>query len=171
MTERREQELPAIAFLDMSGYTWLTEQSGDHAAAELAARLATLVRRASSAYGGRAVKFLGDGVMFHFAQPERAVACAIELVEGAEERGLPAARFGINVGPVVFHDGDYFGRTVNVAARITDYARPREVLVSAEVAAAVTDGSVAFDPVGSVALKGLLEPIALFRAFLSRSQA
>lgn len=168
--ERRKRDLPAIAFLDISGYTRLTEQSGDEAAAEFATRLGALVRRASSAYGGHAVKFLGDGVMFHFPEPPRAVACALELVPATEKEGLPAARVGINVGPVVFHEGDYFGRTVNVAARIVDYARPREVLVSQEVARVAADGSVAFDPIGPVALKGLLEPIPLFRAVVPRPE-
>jgi adenylate cyclase len=57
---------PAIAFLDLSGYTRMTEASGDQVAAELAARLSELVTHASIRHGGRAVKYLGDGVMFHF---------------------------------------------------------------------------------------------------------
>jgi class 3 adenylate cyclase len=157
---------PAIAFLDMSGYSRLTENFGDEEAAELAASLATLVRRASHEYGGHAVKLLGDGVMFHFPTPRHAVGCGLELVRRAEEADLPPARMGIHSGPVVFRDGDYFGRTVNIAARITDFARPREVLVSAEVMAAVAehDDRIAFESIGPIVLKGLIDPVVLYRA-------
>jgi adenylate cyclase len=72
---------------------------------------------------------------------------------------------GVHAGPVVFRDGDYFGRTVNVAARITDYARPREVLVSDAVVTSVGESQdVAFDPIGPVALKGVSEPVVLHAA-------
>ena len=69
---------------------------------------------------------------------------------------------GVHVGTVVFRDGDYFGRTVNLAARITDYARPGEVLVSQSVVESV-DGSdgVRFEPIGPVTLKGVSEPVVL----------
>jgi adenylate cyclase len=130
----------AIAFLDLSGYTRLTEESGDEAAMDLATRLMELVAHAAQSYDGRAVKLLGDGVMFHFTERGSAVLCGLALVEEAARLGLPPARFGVNCGPVVFQDGDYFGRTVNVAARIADYARPREVLVSEAVAATEVDG-------------------------------
>jgi class 3 adenylate cyclase len=105
------------------------------------------------------VKLLGDGVMFHFPDPGRAVLCGLELVDRIPLVGLPQARVGLHSGPVVFQNGDYFGRTVNVAARITDYARPGEVLVSEEVVAA-TDGlqAVRYQPVGPVSLKGLIAP-------------
>jgi adenylate cyclase len=64
---------------------------------------------------------------------------------------------------VVFRDGDYFGRTVNVAARIADYARPKEVLVSAAVVEHAS-GEAAFEPIGEIVLKGLSEPVSLLRA-------
>src|SRR5688500_11036067 len=108
---RRDRKAPAIGLLDMRGYTRLTQMAGDAAAAELAATLASVVQRAWGDYGGEPVKLLGDGVMFHFPQPDRAVACGLELVELAERQGLPPARMGADVGPVVFRDGDYFGQT------------------------------------------------------------
>jgi adenylate cyclase len=124
---------PAVSFLDITGYTRLTEERGDEAAADLAGRLATVVRRSSREHEGRPVKWLGDGVMFYFGEPGHGVLAALEMVEGAATQGLPPARVGIHAGPVVFQEGDYFGRTVNIAARIADYARPGEVLVSQEV--------------------------------------
>jgi class 3 adenylate cyclase/DNA-binding transcriptional MerR regulator len=160
----RHRQPPAIAFLDMGGYTFLTQKAGDEAAAELAATLASLVQKASRDYGGEPVKLLGDGVMFHFPHPERAVACGLELVESAERQGLPPARMGADVGPVVFRDGDYFGQTVNVAARISDYARPGEVLVSQSMVDETADSQFEFEAIGEIPLKGIREPVPLYSA-------
>ena len=160
----RERTPPAIAFLDLTGYTALTEERGDEAAAELAGALAAVVHETARAHGGEAVKWLGDGVMFHFPDPAEAVAAALDLVDRAAAAvGVPA-RVGLNAGPVVFQDGDYFGRTVNVAARIAYYARPGEVLVSDDAARAVDREGVEFRPVGPVALKGVRESVTLATA-------
>ena len=102
--------------------------------------------------------------MFHFPDPAKGVECGLALVERADALRLPPARVGVNAGPVVFRDGDYFGRTVNVAARITDYARPREVLVSEEVVEHARPEGVSYREIGPVMLKGLAAPIALYRA-------
>jgi adenylate cyclase len=165
LARRRPVRPPAIAFLDLTGYTKLTEERGDRAAAELAGRLVEMVHEFAHRRGGRAVKLLGDGVMFHFPEPGQAVRCGMELVDRIPRVGLPQARVGLHSGPVVFQDGDYFGGTVNIAARITDYARPGEVLVSDQVVAD-TDRleGVRFEPVGPVSLKGLSAPITLFTA-------
>jgi adenylate cyclase len=152
---------PAICFLDLTGYTRLTDERGDEHAADLAGRLSRLVQRTSSQHGGRAVKWLGDGVMFFFRDPGPGVLAALEMVAGAKEAGLPPAHVGLHAGPVLFQEGDYFGRTVNVAARIADYARQGEVLVSDEVVAASQVPKVAFDPIGPVELKGLTEAVSL----------
>ena len=69
---------------------------------------------------------------------------------------------GVNSGPFVFQDGDYFGATVNVAARVTDYARPGEVLVSDSVVTATSGPhGVRYQPIGPIALKGVLTPVTL----------
>ena len=152
---------PAIAFLDLSGSTGITVAYGDPAALTIAEGLVELAGRAE-ARGGKTVKFLGDGVMLYFADPSQVVPTALELVAAAPSLGLPAARVGASVGPVLFRDGDYFGRTVIVAARLGDRASANEILVSAGVAAA-THG-IAFEDVGAVDLKGLPEPIPAMRA-------
>ena len=161
---RRPRQVPAIAFLDLSGYTALAEERGDEAAAEVAAGVADVVQDVAVSHGGRPVKWLGDGVMMHFADPQAAVVSGLDLVEETERAISAPARVGINAGAVVVQEGDYFGRTVNVAARIADYAGPREVLVSdqAREAAATADG-VAFELVGDVALKGVPRPVRLHR--------
>lgn len=146
---------PAISFIDITGYTRLTEERGDEAGADLAARLATLVRRSSQEQGGQPVKWLGDGVMLYFPDPGPGVVAALDMVEGVATHGLPPAHVGIHSGPVIVQDGDYFGRTVNIAARIAAYARPGEVLVSQNVVDAADGAQVTFAEVGPVELKGV----------------
>jgi len=152
---RRLERPPAMCFLDLTGYTRLTEEQGDEAAADLAARLAGLVRRTAQKHDGRPVKWLGDGVMFYFRTPADAVLAALEMAQVMVRHGLPPAHVGIHAGPVIFQEGDYFGRTVNLAARIADYARPGEVLVSQEVVDAVDGAPVTFTDIGPVELKGV----------------
>jgi adenylate cyclase len=161
---RRLDRPPAMCFLDLTGYTRLTEERGDEAAAELAARLAGLVRRSALEHGGTPVKWLGDGVMFYFREPAAAVLAAVEMVEEVGRHGLPPAHVGIHAGPVIFQEGDYFGRTVNLAARIAEYARPGEVLVSQEVVDAVDTAPVSFAEIGPVELKGVPGTLRLHTA-------
>jgi adenylate cyclase len=83
------------------------------------------------------------------------VLAAVEMVKVVGSHALPPAHVGIHAGPVVFQEGDYFGRTVNITARIADYARPGEVLVSQEVVDATGGGPVTFTEIGPVELKGV----------------
>jgi adenylate cyclase len=160
----RSDRPPAMCFLDITGYTRLTEERGDEAAADLAARLAHLVRRSSQEHGGTPVKWLGDGVMFYFPEPGDAVLAAVEMVEMVRSHGLPPAHVGIHAGPVVFQEGDYFGRTVNIAARIAEYARQGEVLVSQEVVDGADGRPVTFTEIGPVELKGVPRTLQLYIA-------
>lgn len=155
---------PAMCFLDITGYTRLTQERGDAAAADLATRLARLVERTSMRHGGRPVKWLGDGVMFHFKDPGPGVVAALEMMAGVSEAGLPPAHVGLHAGPVIFQEGDYYGQTVNVASRIADYARPGEVLVSQEVVDASGGADVAFREIGPVELKGVAAAMRLHAA-------
>jgi class 3 adenylate cyclase len=161
---RRMRHPPAICFLDITGYTRLTEERGDAAAADVAARLTRLVERSSQEHGGRPVKWLGDGVMFYFREPGGAVLAALEMVEGAARHDLPPAHVGVDAGPVVFQEGDYFGRTVNLAARIAEYARPGEVVVSQEVVDSANEAPVSFEEIGPVELKGVTGTLRLHTA-------
>ena len=94
----RLEHPPAMCFLDITGYTRLTQERGDAAAAGLAEQLARLVHRISVRYGGRPVKWLGDGVMFYFPNPGPGVVAALEMVASVVEAGLPPAHVGLHVG-------------------------------------------------------------------------
>ena len=153
---------PAICFFDVTGYSRLTEERGDEQAADLAGRVALLVRRVSVTHGGKAVKWLGDGVMFHFREPGPAVLAALDMRDGVAIDRLPPAHIGIHAGPVLFQEGDYFGRTVNAASRIADHATRDQILVSQEVVDAAQLDGVRYDSIGPVELKGLLAPLQLY---------
>jgi adenylate cyclase len=160
----RPQRVPAMSFLDLVGYTRLTEERGDQAAAELAGTLAGLVDQASRAQGGMPVKWLGDGVMVHFREPAGAVLSALRMVEQLPAAGLPPAHVGVAAGPLVAQGGDYFGRTVNLAARIAAHAGAGQVLVSESVAEAASPPGVGFVDVGEAQLKGFARPVRLLEA-------
>jgi adenylate cyclase len=99
--------------------------------------------------------------MFFFPDPGASVVAALDMSEGMEAHALPDTHVGIDAGLVVFHEGDYFGRPVNVAARIADYARPGEVLVSQAVVDAAEGVSVTFAEVRPVELKGVSGAVRL----------
>ena len=164
----RLERLPAMCFLDITGYTRLTQERGDDVAVGLATKVARLVERTSIGYGGRPVKWLGDGVMLYFDDPGPAVRAALEMVEGLASAGLPHAHVGLHTGPVLYQEGDYFGQTVNLTARIADFARVDEVLVTQAVADASKEDGIAFVDVGDVELKGVSGTVHLLRAHRSR---
>ena len=160
----RLERPPAMCFLDITGYTRLTQERGDQAAAGLAERLNRFVQRTSIEHGGRPVKWLGDGVMLYFKDPGPGVLAALDMVDGVGEAGLPPAHVGLHAGPIIFQEGDYFGTTVNVASRIAEYARPGEVLVSQAVVDASEGAGAAFKEIGPVELKGVAGAMRLHSA-------
>jgi adenylate cyclase len=165
--QQRVPQPPAICFVDLSGYTRLTEERGDEAAAHVASRLAWLVNDISRRRGGRPIRWLGDGGMFLFREPWTAVLAGLDVVERAPAVHLPPAHVGIHTGPVIFQDGDVYGRTVNLAARIAAYARAGQVIVSEETAYRSGGDGLRFEPLGAVDLKGVATPLPLSQAFRS----
>jgi adenylate cyclase len=160
----RPERVPAMSFLDLVGYTHLTEQRGDAAAAALAETLAVLVDRSAREHGGVPVKWLGDGVMIHYQEPAGAVLSALRMVAQLPEAGMPPAHVGVAAGPVVAQGGDYFGRTVNLAARIAAHAGAGQVLVSGSVANSAPPQGVRFVEQGELPLKGFARPVRLLEA-------
>jgi adenylate cyclase len=163
--QARVPQPPAICFIDLTGYTRLTEERGDEAAAQVAGRLAALVNDISRRRGGRPVRWLGDGGMFYFREPGTAVVAGLDLVERAPVVDLPPVHVGIHTGPVISQDGDVYGGTVNLAARIASYAQAGQVVVSEETAHRSGDSRVWFDPLGAVELKGIAKPLPLYEAY------
>ena len=154
---------PTVAFVDLVGFTPLSTELGDTEAAELARKFTERLLEISVDHGGRVVKTMGDGAMLLFDGAPEAVRSALDLLEEIPRVGLPPLRVGLHRGPVVAQAGDFYGSTVNLAARITDYARPNEVLVSSSVLPQSVDGIV-LEEIGEVTLKGVAQPVHLLRA-------
>jgi adenylate cyclase len=154
---------PAVVFVDLSGYTRLTEERGDETAVRFAAMLQQEAHTVASANEGRLVKLLGDGAMLRFPDAERGLQAAMALVRALSRQPAVSAHAGVHAGPVIERDLDLFGRTVNLASRIADAAGPGEVLVTETVAEAVDGAAHRFDRMGMADLKGISEPVALFR--------
>jgi adenylate cyclase len=99
--------------------------------------------------------------MVHFRDPAGAVLAALQMVEEVPQAGLPPAHVGVAAGPVVVQGGDYFGRTVNLAARIAAYASASRVLVSERVVERAPPEGVAFVGGEEVRLEGFAHPVRL----------
>jgi adenylate cyclase len=165
----RQVEPPAIAFVDLSGFTRLSELAGDREAARVAMAFTILAGRIAERRGGRLVKQLGDGVLLRFPSARSAVEATLDTLDGLEPEGLPLGHAGVHAGPVIVREGDVFGRTVNLAARIADRAQPGQLLTSMELAASLPIQGLRYEPVGPASLQGITEPVPLAR--ISRAAA
>lgn len=158
----RPDDPPAIAFVDLTGYTERTATAGDELAAQDATVLQSLAQKVALAHRGRVVKLLGDGVMLRFGSARDAVAAVRELMAALPQNGLPDAHAGIATGRVVVRDGDVYGHTVNLASRIAAHSRPGELLVPWDVSESLGDAA-AWDDAGEVRLTGIPELVRLAR--------
>jgi adenylate cyclase len=154
---------PAIVFVDLSGFTRLTHERGDRSAVVAATSLQHHADAVATRHGGRLVKLLGDGAMMRLTDATSGVDAALDLVETMSGEGALSPHAGVHAGSVIERDLDVFGDTVNLASRIADAAGPGEVLVSQAVMDEAGVATFAFDRTGDVQLKGLPEPIPLFR--------
>jgi adenylate cyclase len=153
---------PSVAFVDLSGFTRVTEERGDEAAVRLAATLQREAEVAAAGHDGRLVKLLGDGAMLWFPDAERGVLASLAAVRAMRAGPVPP-HAGVHAGPVIERDLDLFGRTVNLASRIAETAGPGEVLVSEAVVEAVDLPQLRFERADRVKLKGVPEPVVLFK--------
>jgi adenylate cyclase len=153
---------PAVAFVDLSGFTLVTEERGD----EMAVRFATTLQReaevAAARHDGRLVKLLGDGAMLWFPDAERGVLASLSVVQAMSAGNLPP-HAGVHTGPVIERDLDLFGRTVNLASRIAEAAGPGDVLVTEAIVDAVKLPQLRFERNDAIVLKGVPEPVVLYK--------
>jgi adenylate cyclase len=158
---RAPRAVEAVAFADLTGYTSLSEEAGDEVAARVALTFAQLVNEIAANHRGQVVKMLGDGVCFHFRDPGDAVVAALALVQRVRPAGLPPAHVGVSAGPMIYDEGDYFGRTVNLAARIAGQAGADQVFVGMDVVRIVRPTGFRFVNVGEFRLQGIAEPVRI----------
>ena len=156
---------PTFVFADLAGYTALTEERGDEAAARLAREFRRTMRALSREYGATQVKSMGDGVMIWAPDPADAVALAARAVEVVGTRSdLLPVRVGVHTGPAVMRGCDWYGSAVNVAARLAAQAEPNQALVSAATSSAAGGRLVAaLDDRREVTLRGVTATVAAWR--------
>jgi adenylate cyclase len=166
--------MPSHTFLfaDIVDFTALTAVQGDDAGADVALDLEWSARDLAAECGADFVKAMGDAVMVHGLDPEETVRLGLRLSE--ELFSHPARqliRAGVNSGPAVGRRGDWFGMTVNVAARIAAHARGGELLIGESTAQAVSpDGDLVLVDRGRWLPRGALAPIRIFTAREARER-
>jgi class 3 adenylate cyclase len=118
-------------FVDLVGFTALADLEGDDRAAEVALELHRRVRAILPEFGAEEVKALGDGIMLRCPEAGDGVRLGLRIVGELDAvPSIPAVRVGVHSGPAVGHEGDWYGRAVNVASRLCAVAPGGEVLVS-----------------------------------------
>jgi adenylate cyclase len=158
----RQVVYPGVAFVDLTGFTRLSEERGDQAAAGVSLELGELARTTAEAHGGRVVKLLGDGVLLRLPDALTAVDATVELVQALPGAGLPSGHAGVHSGPLIEREGDVFGRSVNLAARVSDIAPAGQVYVTSAIADAIEGSPHRLEPVAPANLQGIGE-VSLFR--------
>jgi adenylate cyclase len=153
----------AIAFADLAGYTRMTEEQGDEEAVNAVERFIDAVQ-ATLPDDARVIKTIGDEVMVVGSDAGSVIDWAVGFQALYRHRPLP--RIGLHYGETIYREGDYYGREVNLAARVAARAAGGEVLVTRPVVEA-SGPHLEFDLIGEVKLKGFSEPTELFLARVS----
>jgi adenylate cyclase len=152
----------AVCFADIVGFTRLGGELELEDLGSIAGRFAELAGDAT-APPVRLVKRIGDAAMLVSPEPAPLVSVALALLEAVENAELPALRAGIAFGDAVLRSGDYYGHSVNLASRVTGFARPGSVVCTQEIHDAAPD-EFDWSFAGRHRLKGVAEPLALYRA-------
>jgi adenylate cyclase len=160
---------PANTFLfaDLAGFTALTEAHGDEHAADLVHDFCSRGRALLSDHDGEEIKTIGDAMMIRVCDADQAVLLALRLArEVGGRHGFPGVRVGLHTGPAVQRGNDWFGATINLAARVSTLAASGEVLVTEATRAAAADklAAVEFLPYGQQRFKNVGRPIEVFAA-------
>ena len=160
-------ESSTFLFADIAGFTALTEAHGDEHAVALVHDFAEAVKRELPPVNGEHVKTIGDALMVRVPDPGDAVRLGLAITHdlpGGHE--APAVRVGLNHGPALERNGDYFGNTINVAARVSALASGGEVLVTGHTAALAPDlEGVFYESRGRQPLRNIAEPLEIFAAY------
>ena len=157
-----ESTTSTIAFVDLAGFSAITDVFGD---ARAIAVLELFEDKVRAALGGLSspIKWIGDEAMLGLPGPQAALQVLGRLLPACRaEPRLPLTRAGLNHGPVLRRANDYFGATVNIAARLTDLAAPGQLLATRSVADVAAAQGIAVRDLGEVALRSVAGPIPHF---------
>jgi adenylate cyclase len=167
------RELHTFLFADIAGYSLLTELYGDEAAADLAMRFVDAAATVACDHGAEVVKGLGDAVMVHAGDAARAVRLALELLrEVGQDDAMPPLHAGLHTGPAVGRGGDWWGASVNIAARVAAAAGPGQILLTeATRLAAGEPDSIHIEALGQLRLKNITAPVQVYAASAAEARA
>jgi adenylate cyclase len=151
-------------FADIAGFTALTEAHGDEQAVELVEEFANAVQAELPRVAGEYVKAVGDALMLRVPDPADSVRLGLWITRNAMSgHHAPSVRVGGNYGSAVERNGDYFGSTINVAARVSALAAGGELLVTGHTAALAPDlEGVLYESRGRQVLRNVAEPVEIF---------
>jgi len=151
-----------FCFVDLAGFTALTEAHGDDAAADLVTRFADTVDAALEG-DAKVVDRIGDAVFLVGDTPERLLRCLQRLwTRSLDEPEFPILHAGLHHGEAVLRDGRWVGTAVNLAARVAAHARGGQVLATETVATQARAMGIEARSIGLTSLRNLLEPVELF---------
>ena len=170
-TKSMEQRLAAVLAADMVGYSRLMELDERGTLARLRTHRIELIDPAIAKNQGHIIKTTGDGMLVEFQSVADAVRCAVEVQDRMRRRNSDVSadrrmefRIGINLGDIIFEDGDIYGEGVNVAARVEQLADIGGICVTAAVHGQV-DGrlEIAFEDLGEKLLKNISRTVRVYR--------
>lgn len=170
MRQRQDSDTSAtVAFVDIAGFSAIADVYGDGAALDVLEVFEGMVRDALSGYEPP-IKWIGDEAMLSFSEPDTAIQVLGTLLHACrKEPRLPLTRTGLNHGPVVRREGDLFGSTVNIAARIAALAMPGQLLATRSIAEAAIARGIVVRNLGMVALRSVADEVPLYEIELAPS--
>ena len=157
-----ESGVATVAFVDLAGFSAIADVYGDASAIAVLGRFEELVREALGSLGPP-IKWIGDEAMFGFPDPATALQVLGRLLPACRsERRIPLTRTGLNHGPVLRRANDFFGSTVNIAARIAALASPGQLLATQPVANVAAASGIVVSDIGKVALRSIADHLPLY---------
>jgi class 3 adenylate cyclase len=160
--------LLTIMFTDIEASTAMTQSLGDAGAQNVLRKHNDIIRDSLAAHDGREIKHTGDGIMASFTTTSSALTCATAIQRAFAEHNErePAARvrvrIGLNAGEPVAEDGDLFGTSVQLAARVCARAEPGQILAANVVRELAAGKQFLFADHGDVLLRGFEDPVRIF---------
>ncbi|MGQ0825241.1 MAG: adenylate/guanylate cyclase domain-containing protein [Actinomycetota bacterium] len=153
-----------FAFVDLSGFTSFTDEHGDEASVRVLTTFRHAVRDVATEFGVRIAKWLGDGCMLVSVDARQLVAAVCDLEHKIDALSLPLQiHAGMAGGAVILLEGDdYTGGSVNLASRLSDVARPHEILATPDLGELAPPGTPC-EPAGMVTVHGMHDPVEVVR--------
>jgi adenylate cyclase len=157
-----ESAVATVAFVDLAGFSAITDVYGDASAIAILGHFEALVRHAHEGLEPP-IKWIGDEVMFGFPDPATALRVLGRLLPACRsEPRIPLTRTGLHHGPVLRRANDVFGSTVNIAARIAALASPGQLLATQPVADVANASGIVAQDMGQVALRSIADHVPLY---------